>query len=1333
MDTKKRPNDDSHEPHTLPLSGQLSEAEGAGTTDPTIMEVDVATTDPSAAKAGLSGSDAPQTMPIQMTDQTSMLTEANKRVRLTMNSDRLGGAYSPSIDLPDPSKEEKGLAEWVGQLDKDDVSKDHQTNKSDSKDVSTKAESSNQDLVRALLTTGTGSNPPTMSDSILAVASLSEPLQTTLNTLGEDTQSKGDDAGASGETSGLTVNPQLSSNPSAQMDIVHKDQNKKTDERPMLATHKASDISTNPEKQANKSIDSQQSNVQPTPEQEPTPLKAPEQGMAPTANHQQPDQLTTTISEQIKTPDPLRVRSSAGQGRDGDDVTMVSPKPDESKTFIKEISQITQNDSGAQSKGTSSINSTRPPQQTPDGTSNQGQEQRQEPTQPPLAAQPQQPQQPQRGSFDQSSPRSTVPSIQSLPPLSSLSHTQAAPTSNSLQSTRPSRSTMSVSALLVNNEEDSEQEQDHAKRVSRNVFDQHDPYLQSNPPLRNASLPPPLPHQEPPATTSLSSRPLTQQPQRIVAGPGSSQRGRDTDEAPPLHQGQAGYDRGAMDHTQPPGRSQEGVPVHGAVRSMPGKEVPADEIMESGGVGTYADQRHRLASPVGIRSHQEQVNGVGMTGSNGKLPGLGSVTGIPTGPLHDPHVNHGPMYRTEGSRPPMSSRPDPYSPNQHPNLAHSSTTNGHGQHYPAIGHMVHPQSATPNASLPPMSAPAENRHPRLIVKNDPSLKMSDRPELFLGYYRYDPAQLLPVLQGRENCLLEVRVASSYLTFDNAKVKKRELWGTDVYTDDSDVVAMLIHSGSFIPPINSHSSEPDSIQPTSQQHNFVAEPIKHICPGYDLAVTLRVLPKLIKYQGSIRNRIKSRTWATGHDGVSLQIESVRKLCAGEALNRGRGQSKHRMKEYNQERLRVLSNVHDETTESLQNERAMRTATFEFTHQGDPCFKYSPELVMDRHDGLSRKWTSWRLKKEVLILENDEERYEISLQHHAGTDARRFDRYRFAVISPRTSLSSWSKASYPLDSSDLTEVLYEDLDWQDFEWVERGVVVQPSDRGKQAPVYPGTSALMEGVEPTSVISSDMSKPKSSPKTAERMDLDDRSINDATGANKDAIDDGNIITVQGNGATVLGVSGGHDAQQDGVFCVVSRLFWRPMTDQRSSKPSKVDGPTHPDNAPASKTVQQESFVDPHLQPSPAKTEDAAPSTNSSSAKVAQDQQEPKTNFTAGIDQLTKTDMTDSTPVTSKPVEVTATPQTGDVPLTVSAPPTSPPKTVLTAPSTTGALTTNAMDVDTEVDKDVKFPLESQPPLSTTQPGPASTKGDRAQPLGTIQAEREEGELEEGEIASD
>lgn len=188
-------------------------------------------------------------------------------------------------------------------------------------------------------------------------------------------------------------------------------------------------------------------------------------------------------------------------------------------------------------------------------------------------------------------------------------------------------------------------------------------------------------------------------------------------------------------------------------------------------------------------------------------------------------------------------------------------------------------------------------------------------------------------------------------------------------------------------------------------------------------------------------------------------------------------------------------------------------------------------MDRHDGLSRKWTSWRLKKEVLILENEEERYEISLQHQAGTDARRFDQYRFAVISPRTSLSSWSKASYPLDSADLTEVLYEDLDWQDFEWVERGVVIQPSPRGKNgATAWNG----MEGVERTTKDGD--------------VDMEDGELHDGA---KDSAHQTATSSKADDHA-----QGGDDAHQEGVFCVVSRLYWRPMSE---------NGPTRPTVTPA------------------------------------------------------------------------------------------------------------------------------------------------------------------------
>lgn len=57
-----------------------------------------------------------------------------------------------------------------------------------------------------------------------------------------------------------------------------------------------------------------------------------------------------------------------------------------------------------------------------------------------------------------------------------------------------------------------------------------------------------------------------------------------------------------------------------------------------------------------------------------------------------------------------------------------------------------------------------------------------------GHMIYDPKEILPPLEFHENGILEVWISSKHLTWNNNKVKSRFLWGTDVYTDDSDVVA-----------------------------------------------------------------------------------------------------------------------------------------------------------------------------------------------------------------------------------------------------------------------------------------------------------------------------------------------------------------------------------------------------------------------------------------------------------------------------------------------------------------------------------------------------------------
>lgn len=69
-------------------------------------------------------------------------------------------------------------------------------------------------------------------------------------------------------------------------------------------------------------------------------------------------------------------------------------------------------------------------------------------------------------------------------------------------------------------------------------------------------------------------------------------------------------------------------------------------------------------------------------------------------------------------------------------------------------------------------------------------------------------------------------------------------GTDVYSDDSDLVAVLVHTG----------------------HIKIKGQIKNT-----LLVSLRICPAQPNYTGSERNGIHSRDWSDAHPGVSFKVE------------------------------------------------------------------------------------------------------------------------------------------------------------------------------------------------------------------------------------------------------------------------------------------------------------------------------------------------------------------------------------------------------------------------------------------------------------------------------
>ncbi|KAF7722038.1 hypothetical protein EC973_003760 [Apophysomyces ossiformis] len=214
----------------------------------------------------------------------------------------------------------------------------------------------------------------------------------------------------------------------------------------------------------------------------------------------------------------------------------------------------------------------------------------------------------------------------------------------------------------------------------------------------------------------------------------------------------------------------------------------------------------------------------------------------------------------------------------------------------------------------------EEKKPQLIINNEQVWRAVEGiEEKSLGFYLYQPDELLPNMSGHINGIFEVRVPARYLSYGNKHIQKRAIWGTDIYTDDSDVVAMAIHSGKYQLPFSEPEVQPDSpfalaIAGKSLEAARAAKSLaisgkmwqkrENSGPGYDLKLTIRVLPKLRSYASTIRHNIKSRPWGNNHDGVSFYVEKAEKIKKGDARLRGRDMLKAEIMAYEPYRKRAL---------------------------------------------------------------------------------------------------------------------------------------------------------------------------------------------------------------------------------------------------------------------------------------------------------------------------------------------------------------------------------------------------------------------------------------------
>ncbi|KAL3524600.1 hypothetical protein ACH5RR_012972 [Cinchona calisaya] len=374
--------------------------------------------------------------------------------------------------------------------------------------------------------------------------------------------------------------------------------------------------------------------------------------------------------------------------------------------------------------------------------------------------------------------------------------------------------------------------------------------------------------------------------------------------------------------------------------------------------------------------------------------------------------------------------------------------------------------------LRPRGSPQHtHRDPRFRSRNQDNEGSQGKPDVSTVLYRvgecmqeltevwkeYESSQADKMSESSSNGpTLDIRIPAEHVSAMNRQVKGGQLWGTDTYTDDSDLVAVLMHTGYCRPT----ASPPEA---TIQE----------------LHVTIRVLPPQDCYISTLRNNVRSRAWGAAI-GCSYRVERCCVVKKGGAIFEIQPCLTH-----SSSLEPTLAPVAVERTmttraaasNALRQQRFVREVTVQFNLCGEPWLKYSVSVVADK--GLKKPlYTSSRLKKgEVLYLETHSCRYELcftgekivkatasqaheaeadkSLTHnlHATNGERSLmdgeivfvDAFRWSRcknLHPQTKMLSIG-IPLPLE---YVEVLADNLEWEDINWTPTGVMIA----GKQYPL-------------------------------------------------------------------------------------------------------------------------------------------------------------------------------------------------------------------------------------------------------------------------------------------
>ncbi len=252
--------------------------------------------------------------------------------------------------------------------------------------------------------------------------------------------------------------------------------------------------------------------------------------------------------------------------------------------------------------------------------------------------------------------------------------------------------------------------------------------------------------------------------------------------------------------------------------------------------------------------------------------------------------------------------------------------NHHLHHHHHADGTIHHHHHTHTRQAPPVAekTPPPPRIPTTIINNTAVLSaVAHRRRHHLGSAVYAPTTssiatstssksklenvsgtyAMPPQYGKENCTLTIRIPRYYLMHSNLlrTTARHAVWGTDIYTDDSDPLCAAIHDGwirgAWPAAIDASLLEPDLknvslADDTPRVKDTVLDAPPPSGPMVvptrkDMHITVIVLPALQYYASRVAHGVKSRIWGADHEGLSFKIEKIAFVDGGE----GSGEEKN----------------------------------------------------------------------------------------------------------------------------------------------------------------------------------------------------------------------------------------------------------------------------------------------------------------------------------------------------------------------------------------------------------------------------------------------------------